>query len=48
LLITDLLLIGFEFNAAIGREPLLAALKLAAVEGLLCGQDRNLHPWMVL
>jgi hypothetical protein len=26
---------------AFGREPLLAALKLAAVEGLLCGQDRT-------
>jgi hypothetical protein len=26
---------------AIGREPLLAALKLVAVEGPLCGQDRT-------
>jgi hypothetical protein len=28
---------------ATGREPLLAALKLAAVEGPLCDQDRNNH-----
>jgi hypothetical protein len=27
--------------AASGREPLLAALKLAVVEGPLCGQDRT-------
>jgi hypothetical protein len=29
-------------TAAFGREPLLAALKLAAVEGPLCGQNRPL------
>ena len=29
------------FVTAFGREPLLAALKLAAVEGPLCGQDRT-------
>jgi hypothetical protein len=31
-------------NSAFGREPLLAALKLAAVEGPLCGQYRPVTP----